>query len=460
MERRIVVVGAGISGLAAAHALASGDAVGTLRIEVREATDRVGGKLRTSPFAGRAAVDEGADAFLARVPHAVDLAAHVGLVDDLTSPAVAKAAVWHGRRLHPIPEGLVLGVPAGLARLAGSRLLSWRGKLRAGLEPMLPRRDDDSDAIGTLIRARFGRQVHERLVDALVGSIYAADTDRTSLAMVPQLAAMSSRSRSLLLGARRARAAPVSIGPLFLAPIAGMETLATAVADACRALGVTIRTGTPVTEIVGDRVHWRVDGDPADAVVLATPARHTSTLLTRGAPDTAALLATMDHASVAIVSLAVGGWPQRLRGLSGYLVPKPSQRTVTAASFGSQKWAHWADPASRAGAARTELLRISLGRDGLPVDHLDDDELVRRAVDEVGRHLDVDLQPTDVRVTRWPSAFPQYRPHHLRWLDRVNASLPAGLFACGASYRGVGVPACIADSTATAIRVADLLDAA
>jgi len=453
VDRRVIVVGGGISGLTAAYALAS--RAGADSIEVREASDRLGGKLRTSPFAGRAAVDEGADAFLARVPHGVELATSVGLVDALTSPATATAAVWH-RRLHPIPDGLVLGVPTGLARLARSRLLTWRGKLRAGIEPLLPRTDDERDSLGLLIRSRFGDEVHERLVDALVGSIYAADTDRTSLAMVPQLAALAAGSRSLLIGARRQRATSApQVGPVFLAPIGGMEVMATAVAGANRELGVSILVGAPVGEIAADGDRWRVDGDAADAVVLATSARETAALLARVAPETAALLGEMDHAGVAIATLAVGDWPQRLAGMSGYLVPKPDQRTVTAASFGSQKWAHWADPRS----AGSEVLRISLGRDGLPIDHLDDDELIRRAVDEVGGHLDLDLQPSEARVSRWPAAFPQYRPHHLRWLDRVEATLPAGLFLCGASYRGVGIPACIAGATSTAGRVADLLGA-
>ena len=129
-------------------------------------------------------------------------------------------------------------------------------------------------------------------------------------------------------------------------------------------------------------------------------------------------MATMDHAGVVLITLAVDDWPERLTGRSGYLVPKADQTTVTAASFGSQKWAHW-----RGGDG--EVLRVSLGRDGLVVDHLTDDELVDRAVTEVGRHIGVDLQPTAVRVSRWPGAFPQYRPHHPDWAAAVAAALPA-----------------------------------
>jgi oxygen-dependent protoporphyrinogen oxidase len=447
----VVVIGGGISGLAAAHALARLVPLGTVQIEVREGDDRLGGKLKTSPFAGLPAVDEGADAFLARVPHATELARAVGLGDELTSPAAATAAVHSSGRLHRIPDGLVLGVPAGLRGLAVSGLLSWRGKLRAAVEPVIPARDPD-DSVGALVRARFGDEVHERLVDALIGTIYAADTDRFSLAMVPQLAGLAARGRSLLLSARKARRdAPPAAGPVFLAPRAGMGALADAVAAAARAQDVSIRTAAPVTELTRDAGRWRVDGELADAVVLATPAAPTAPLLVTAAPEAGRLLATMDHAGVAIVTLAVDGWPARLRGYSGYLIPKPDQVDVTAVSFGSQKWAHWRGDGER------EILRVSMGRDGLSVDDLDDDALVDRAVAAVRRHVGLDLQPTATRVSRWPASFPQYRPHHLDWLRRLDTALPAGLFATGASYRGIGVPACIADAEATAGAVAALL---
>jgi oxygen-dependent protoporphyrinogen oxidase len=128
-------------------------------------------------------------------------------------------------------------------------------------------------------------------------------------------------------------------------------------------------------------------------------------------------------------------------------VPKPVQDRVTAASFGSQKWAHW-----RRG--EEEVLRVSLGRDGRDADDLDDDAAVAHAVDEVGRHVRLDLQPTEVRVSRWPAAFPQYRPRHRDWLRRVAAALPAGVFVTGASYDGIGVPACVEQAERTAAAVA------
>jgi oxygen-dependent protoporphyrinogen oxidase len=270
---------------------------------------------------------------------------------------------------------------------------------------------------------------------------------------VPQLAALAGRGRSLLLSARAMRAAaPATSGPIFYAPRRGMASLVSALAAAAEARGATLRIGTPVTSIAADGARWRVDDDAFDAVVLATPAAPTAPLLAASAPEAARLLATMDHAGVIMVTLAVATWPERLHGRSGYLVPKPVQGRVTAASFGSQKWAHW-----RGGDG--EVLRVSLGRDGRPADDLDDDAALDHAVREVGRHVDLDLQPIATRVTRWPQAFPQYRPHHRRWLAAVGAALPAGLHVTGASYDGIGVPACIDQAQRTARAVATRLGA-
>lgn len=449
----VIVVGGGIAGLTVAERLTAALPADDVTIEIRESAERLGGKLRTSPFAGRTAVDEGADSFLARVPAGTGLADRVGLRGTLTSPTGASAAVWH-HGLHPIPDGLLLGVPGQVTGLARSGLLSPRGKVRAALEPFLPRRDPE-DSIGRLIRSRFGNEVHNRLVDALVGSIYATDTDAFSLAMVPQLADLSEEHRSLLLGVRsmqrrgKRQHQQAPLGPLFYAPRDGMEALAVATAAAATAAGATVGVGAPVHAVERDGSSWRVDGEHADAVVLAAPAALAAPLLATAEPPLSRVLGSMEHAGVVIVTLAVAGWPERLGGRSGYLVPKPVQGLVTAASFGSQKWAHW--------SGGDEIVRVSLGRDGQDVTGLPDDELVGAAVSEVGLHVGLDVQPTSVRISRWPQSFPQYRPGHRRWLSDVVSATPAGLFLTGASYNGIGVPACIADAERTAADIAAYL---
>ena len=449
-QQRVAVIGGGIAGLAAAHALVRPhEAGGVPEVVVFERDDRFGGKLRTTPFAGHPAIDEGADAFLARIPWATDLAQSVGLGDRLVSPDARSAAVWWDA-LHTIPEGLLLGMPTDIVALARSGLLSWPGKLRAATEPFRRRTSLAPDSLGQFVRSRFGSEVHFRLVDPLIGSIYAADTDHFSLAAVPQIADLAARGRSVLITGRRMPKPSPTAGPVFSAPTDGMGTLAAATAAAVAAAGGDLRTNISVATLARDGRGWRVNDERFDAVVVAAPAAAATRLLSREAPNAAAVLAAVPTADVAIVTVALDArdWPARLAGMSGYLVPKPMQRLVTAVSFGSQKWAHWATPGS-------VVLRISLGRDGLAVLHLSDEQLLATALDEVGRHLGFTLQPLTleqhslalerqaVRISRWPAAFPQYRPHHAVHIAAAQQMLPAGLALAGASYHGIGVPACI-----------------
>jgi oxygen-dependent protoporphyrinogen oxidase len=453
----VAVVGAGISGLATALALVDS---GEVDVTVLEMADRVGGKINSSPFAGVDGVDEGADAFLARVPEAVALARRVGLGDELVSPESVGAAVWHDG-LHPIPDGLMLGLPGRLLPLATTGLLSWRGKLRAAIEPLLPRTSTDADSIGAFVRARFGNEVHERLVDSLVGSIYATDTDRFSLAEVPQLAALATANRSVLWAARRQRrtqagTATAAASPIFATPRCGMHSLTAAVADAIVAAGGHIRSGCPVRSVgPTDDGRWelRSDGETGahgvfDAVVFATPPAVTATAIADTSPEAARLLEQAETADVIMVTLHIPAvqWPERLRRLSGYLVPKPDQRWVTAVSFASQKWGHWRPPAGG------EIIRVSLGRDGVEVLHLDDDQVLRVVLDDLEHHLGVAFAPVEVRITRWPAAFAQYRPHHARWIADVDAALPAGVYVAGAGFGGIGIPACVRAGTSIAAR--------
>ena len=217
-----------------------------------------------------------------------------------------------------------------------------------------------------------------------------------------------------------------------------MGALATATATAIQSAGGNLRQSVGVDSLAADGNGWRVNDEYFDGVVLAAPARAAAALLANHAPDAAAVLAAIPAADVAMVTIELDAadWPTHLAGMSGYLVPKPMQRLVTAASFGSQKWAHWATSSS-------VILRISLGRDGLAALHLSDDQLLTAALDEVGQHLGFTLQPRSHRISRWQGAFPQYRPHHADRIRAAEGSLPDGIVLAGASYHGIGVPACI-----------------
>jgi protoporphyrinogen/coproporphyrinogen III oxidase len=472
-SRHVVVVGAGITGLAAAHALVTRGPA-DLRVTVLEASERLGGKVRTTPFGGQA-VDEGADAFLARVPWATDLARAVGLGDDLVSPATGHAWLWSRGALRRLPAGIVLGVPTSALAVLRSGILSPGGVARAGLDLVLPRRRSDGSVAG-LVRARLGREVDERLVEPLLGGIYAGRTASMDLATsAPQLAAAAGRHRSLTLGLRAERRTnpPDPKAPVFFAPRQGMGVLVDRLAGLLAASGrATVRTRAAVTAIDGaatdgDGLRISVeapggarrstDGLQADAVVLAAPAFAAAAVLARSAPGTASLLRRIDHAGVVLVTIALpaDALPGPLVG-SGLLVPVPEGRLITAVSWASSKWAHLRRPGR-------VLLRVSAGRDG---DEralaMSDDELCDVVLAELREIMGLRAEPDAVRISRWPDAFPQYRPGHGDLVDRIVASaereLP-GLHLAGAGYRGIGLPACIrqGQEAATAV-LAQLAD--
>jgi oxygen-dependent protoporphyrinogen oxidase len=468
--QHIVVIGAGITGLTAAYRLlkiaSATDYSGPpLTVTVVESSASVGGKIRTSPFGGIAAVDEGPDAYLARVPQAVALARELQLGDDITHPTAGHAAVMH-KKLHPIPEGLMLGVPTGVMSLARSDLMTWRGKIRAGLEPILPSSGDHKDSIGNLIRQRFGKQVQQLLVDPLVGSIYATDTNNFSLAMVPQLAALAT-GRSVLLTARKQmKNAPKSTTPIFETPRSGLATLTQTLNDRIVALNGQIMTSTSVQSISRAEKGYVVNiagvtssSLHADCIIVTSPARTSASLLKSLSEDAAALMSSAEHSSVVMATIkTVETDLPKLARLSGYLVAKPNQDRVTAASFGSNKWAHWKPNDG------SMILRVSLGRDGAPTHDLihewDDEQIVRQVIDEVSRHTQTSITPDSFRVTRWPEAFPQYRPGHMKYVEAVESSLlrhAPGVFVAGASWRGIGIPACVAQAEKTAQSTAEFL---
>lgn len=444
-SRHVVVIGGGVSGLTTALTVLA-DSPEPVSVTVLESQPTVGGIIRTSPFAGLPAVDEAADAFLTRVPWAAQLATELGLGAALTSPTGAHAYVWHNG-MHTIPGDLLLGVPAKVRSFATSGLISPRGKIRAALEPLLPR-TTPKDNIGHYVRRRFGKEIQERLVDPLVGSIYAADTDNFSLAAVPQIAALTGE-RSMLMAAAAARKtaakSPASTAPIFGTPLRGMGALIDTLAERVVALGGTIRTSAHVENIErhGKGYQVLIPGHTltCDAISIASPARKSAEFVSGVDKHAASLLRQWDHASVVLITMQIPAnqWPAHLTG-SGYLVPKPDQRWVTAASFGSNKWAHWRpDDGSM-------IVRVSLGRDGLDVMHFDNDQLLNLALADMKLHLNADLVPSEVRTSRWAESFPQYRPHHFDKLAEIESSLNThngGIFFAGASYRGIGIPACV-----------------
>ncbi|OBQ53794.1 protoporphyrinogen oxidase [Streptomyces sp. H-KF8] len=446
-EQRVVVVGAGIAGLAAAHRLLGRGA----RVTVLEASDRVGGKLLPGEIAG-ARVDLGAESMLARRPEAVTLAREVGLTDRLRPPATATASLWTRGALRPMPKGHVMGVPGTAAALAG--VLSDEGLARIGQDAELPRTEVGDDvAVGEYVAARLGREVVDRLVEPLLGGVYAGDAYRISMrSAVPQLFRAARTHTSLTEGVREIQAGAATgqqAGPVFMGIQGGVGTLPLAVAESVRARGGEIRTRTPVTELRREPAGgWRVVTAErelrADAVVVAVPAPAAARLLRAEAPGAAAELAGVEYASMALITLAYRRAETDLPEGSGFLVPPVDGRTIKASTFASRKWG-WIDEEN----PDLILLRTSVGRHGeTEILGRDDAGLV-----EVSRHdllaaTGLDATPVATRVTRWQDGLPQYPVGHHARVARVREHLAAlpGLAVCGAAYDGVGIPACIASA--------------
>ena len=430
----IHVVGGGIAGLSAAWFLERRG----FEVELHEADDRLGGKIRTGDVEGRP-VELGPDAFLARVHDAIELCRALGLGDELIAPATGSAHLLLGGRLRPLPEGLVLGVPSDVVAVARSGVISNLGLLRAAAEPFLPGRPLRRDAsVGAVVRNRFGPEVFEKLVDPLVSGINAGRADELSIdATTPQLSALARRERSLLVAARRARKAAPAGGPVFLTVRSGLQRLVDALAGELRG---KVHLGSPVTSLAD------LGGD---GVVIATPAFAAADLLEGAAADE---LADIPYASVALTVLTypIGAVRRHLDG-SGFLVPRSEGRLMTACSWGSSKWPHWAGP-------DRVVLRVSAGRsDDERALELDDAELGARLHGEVAEVLNITGEPDQVIVTRWPRSFPQYAVGHLDRVARIEAALPPNVALAGAALRGVGIPACIASGRAAADRLASTL---
>ncbi|MGI5378881.1 protoporphyrinogen oxidase [Streptomyces sp. CA-251387] len=484
---RVVVIGGGIAGLAAAHRLLDAGR----QVTVLEASDRVGGKLLPGEIAG-VRVDLGAESMLARRPEAVALAREVGLADRLQPPATATASIWTRGALRPMPKGHVMGVPGTASALSG--VLSDEGLARIERDADLPRTEVGDDvAVGEYVAARLGREVVDRLVEPLLGGVYAGDAYRISMrSAVPQLFQAAQTHASITEAVReiQARAAAnQQTGPVFMGIEGGIGRLPLAVAESVRARGGEIVTGAPVTElrrvgvpepsgVDGPRAFggggsvagegrparageadgsaaqphtaWRVvAGDRvlhADAVIVALPAPAAAALLRAEAPEAAADLDGIEYASMALITLAFRRADTGLPAGSGFLVPPVDGRTIKASTFASEKWGWIADE-----NPDVVVLRTSVGRYGeTEILQRDDAHLVDVSRRDLEAATGLDATPLETRVTRWTDGLPQYPVGHHARVARIRehiAKLP-GLAVCGAQYDGVGIPACIASAYA------------
>jgi protoporphyrinogen/coproporphyrinogen III oxidase len=472
----VVVLGGGITGLAAAHRLLQvhDAALSGLRVTLVEADERLGGKIVTERIDGFV-VEGGPDSFLAVKPRGIGLCAELGfgirpqMPLQGVKPQRRRAFVlWRGR-LHDLPEGLSGLVPTRLAPLARSTLLSPLGKARVALDYLLPaRRAEGDESLGGFVRRRLGREAWERLVEPLMAGIYAADGDQLSLAATfPQLREAERRYGGLIKGvlASKRQASAPTPESAFLTPAAGLDALVTALEERLRDGQVALVCGTAATGVTpsgsGFDVRLATGGAiEADAVIVATPAYAAADLLGDCDPELAAELAAISHASTAIVTLGY-----RREEIShpldghGYVIPRAEGSPILACTWSSRKWAGRAPEG-------WELIRVFIGRAGQEdVLAAADETLVALAVQEVAARLGVTAPASLTRVRRWPRGMPQYLLGHPQRVARIEAAQRKrpGLYLAGNAFHGVGLPDCIAsgeraaDATVAHLRISGLM---
>jgi oxygen-dependent protoporphyrinogen oxidase len=457
---KLVIVGGGITGLAAAHRaveLARERQI-ALELTLIETRERLGGTIVSERVDGFV-VEAGPDSFLSEKPWALALCRRLGVDDRLvrTDDRFRKVFVWHGGRLHPLPDGFQLLAPTAMRPFVTSSLFSPFGKLRMALDLVLPRGHADDESLGAFVRRRLGGEALDRVAQPLVAGIYTADPDELSLAAtMPRFLEVEKRDRSIILGLRRAlKRAPLpgtsgARWSLFVTFAGGMEELVTTLAARLPAGTTVLKQRVSALERAGEG--WRVrtaEGTvrDADRVILATESHATARLTRYLDPALANLLAEIPYSSAATVSLGYrrADVPHPLDGF-GFVVPRTEGKALLAGTFSSVKYP------GRAPEGHV-LIRAFLGGTlNAAILEESDAVLIGRARGELREALGITAEPVLTRLHRWPASMPQYRVGHLarvETIERAVAALP-GLALAGGAYRGVGIADCVRSGEAAA----------
>ncbi|MGC1419605.1 MAG: protoporphyrinogen oxidase [Acidimicrobiales bacterium] len=467
----VVVVGAGISGLAAAWELSGGESGPndrTPRIELIEHGDQVGGALATTTFAGRT-IDLGADGFLARRPEALTLVAELGWRDHLEDIAVNGSSIWLRGALHELPAGMILGVPTSSRMVRTIKGLSWHARVDARRDELFARRMSVGEdiSIGEILRTKLGPELAYTFIEPMVGGIQAGRIDALSAKSVfPPLLEAARRGGSLMKSLRKVVPEPTSEpGPLFCSLSGGVGSLARELGERLSSRGVVVRTGVEVTALrrtPAASYPWEVDTasttTPANALIVTTPARVCARLLEHLDPAFGALT-SIDTAAAAMITFSVGvgdvSLPEHGTGLLvplGTLWSGEGSMMVTAVTLLDRKW-------PRLRRDGDVLLRAHVGRsDDLRWMALSDEELVTRVSAELDVLLSRFSTPKASLVQRWLPGLPQYYVGHDKVVAQArSAATSLSLSLAGNSYDGVGVPASIGSGRAAAAATLEAL---
>lgn len=447
----VVVVGGGITGLAASWYLekASRQSGTDLSVFLVEREEALGGKISTLNEDGFI-VEGGPDGFLTRKPWALELVNELGIAGDVVYMQANGASLLRNGKLHRIPAGLMGPAPASWKDVWNASFLSWHGKLRATLEPLVGRRKARGrESLGGFLRRRMGAEFTDTLLEPLTAGIYGNNSYDMSLdALFPMLEEWEQRHGSIMRGMREARKAGASSGQppgAFFTLKGGTHRLVQVLAGRLgRTEVVGGRTAVAVDRIEGATPGYRITLDDermfeADTVVLATPAWDAGTLVGSFAPGLARLLERMQRSPSISVYMAFRreDVAHPLDG-SGFLSPRSEAALVAGCTWVSSKW----PGRSPHGYV---LLRAFMRTEGDATVGYSDAELAETACEALRPLLGLQGAPERMWVHRWTDGLPQYKVEHTEWLDDVERELGAypGLFLCGASYRGIGVPDCI-----------------
>lgn len=463
MSQRILIAGAGMTGLTAAYRLQKRARAAGLAPEiiVVDKDDRLGGKTQTDVIDGMI-IEHGPDSFVTTKPWLKDLCGELGLPVTGTNPKIHTTYIYHKGRLESLPVGMQMMIPTEVWPFVKTRLLSPLGKLRAAMEPFIPIKKDNADeSIGSFVSRRFGREVLENVAGPLMGGIYGGDWDSVSLkSTFPMFMKMEQEQGSLLLAAQRSKRerAVKPKGPTgfstFMTVPSGLSAITAALIKASE--GVTYRTRVTLTALApaaGRYVATLSTGEKleADAVVLALPAYVTAPLVMGYLPEVAGELDQIPYNSSVVVALAYNRVDvAHSLNASGFLVPSTEPIELTASTWVSSKWAHAAPPDKA-------LLRCFLGRAGDKDWTKESDTAILAAVQTgLEQTMGLKAQPVVTRIFRWARSMSQYRVGHLDRMDRVDNLMQAapGLYLAGAAFRGVGLPDCVREGTTAAERVA------